>query len=105
MSQDWEKIKTEQLDKVKSFNPKDRLDMVEAIALMDQYILNSCQGWAQWIYNPITINRFNEEELKEFYGRFKKFTLEFLDFDQKATKKLKLLPEEEGKPPSTTHYA
>ncbi len=105
MSEDWMTIKKRQLKKVKSMNPKDRLDIVEAIAVMDQYILSSCQGWAQWLYNPITINRFSERELREFYEQFKKFALEFLEFDQKATKKLKPLPKEEGKPPSATHYA
>jgi len=105
MSQDWIKIKTSQLSKTKSLSPKDRLDMVEAIALMDQYVLSSCQGWAQWIYNPVVINRFNEKELKEFYEKFKKFTMEFLDFDLKATKKLKPLTKEEEKKPSTSHYA
>ena len=104
MSQDWETIKTRQLDKIRSLSPKDRLDMVEAIALMDQYILSSCQGWAQWIYNPIVINRFKEKELKEFYEQFKEFAMKFLEFDLKATKKLKPLQKEEGKKPSTTPY-
>lgn len=104
MSQDWIAIKKKQLNKVKSLNPKDRLDMVEAIALMDQYIIGSCQGWAQWIYNPITISHFNEEKLKEFYKQFKKFTLEFLEFDRKATKELKPSKDKERQP-SAMHYA
>lgn len=78
--------------------------MVEAIALMDQYILSSCQGWAQWIYNPVVINRFDEEELSEFYEKFKKFTMEFLEFDLNATKKLKPLKQEEEKRPSSAPY-
>ncbi len=106
MSEDWVAIKTKQLKKVKSLNPKDRLDMVEAMALMEQYVLSSCQGWTQWIYDPITINRFNEGELKEFYEQFKKFAFEFIEFDLKATKKLGPLPKEkEEGPPSTMPYA
>ncbi len=98
-------MKTKQLKKIKSLSPKDRLDMVEAIALMDRYILSSCQGWAQWIYNPLVINRFNEKELKEFYEQFKKIAMEFIEFDKKATKKLKPLSKEEARAPSDAHYA
>lgn len=105
MSQDWETIKTRQLDKIKALSPKDRLDMVEAIALMDQYILSSCQGWAQWIYNPVVINRFKEKELKEFYEQFKEFALKFLEFDLKATKKLEPIQKEDVKKPSAAPYA
>ena len=105
MSQDWITIKTRQLNKIKSLGPKDRLDMVEAIALMDQYILSSCQGWAQWIYNPVVINRFKEKELREFYEKFKEFTMKFLEFDLSATRKLKPLEKDEDKKPSTAPYA
>jgi hypothetical protein len=63
MTEDWVKIKTRQLKKIKALGPKDRLDMVEAIALMDQYILSSCQGWAQWIYNPMSF-RISMRSLK-----------------------------------------
>ena len=79
--------------------------MVEAIALMNQYIFDSCQGWAQWIHDPAVINRFNEEELNEIYKQFRKFALEFLQFDLKTAKKLRPLPKESGKPPSTTPYS
>jgi len=104
MSQDWITMKTRQLKKIKSLNPKDRLDMVEAITLMDQYILGSCQGWEQWLCDPVIINRFNEKELKEFYEQFKKFAFKFLEFDLKATKKLKPKEKEEGRLPSTNLY-
>ena len=105
MTEDWVKIKTRQLKKIKALGPKDRLDMVEAIALMDQYILSSCQGWAQWIYNPMVISQFNEKELKDFYEKFKKFTMEFIEFDLKATKKLKPIPTDEGRPTTSGAYA
>ncbi len=89
MSEDWTAIKKKQIDKIKELEPKDRLDIVEAMARMDQYISSSCQGWAQWIFNPTVINKFNEEELKDFYNRFRKITLDFLEFDAEATLKLK----------------
>jgi len=105
MSHDWTTIKKEQLNEIKSLSPKDRLDMVEAMALMNQYIFDSCQGWTQWIHNPTVINCFNEKELKEIYEQFRKHALEFLEFYLKATKKLKPLPKDEGRPPSTAPYA
>ncbi len=93
-------MKKRQIDKVKDLKPKDRLDMVEAIALMNQYISSSCQGWAQWIYNPMVINKFNEKELKDLFDRFKKITNDFLDFDIEATEKLKLpLKKQKEHPP------
>ena len=104
MSEDWATLKKKQIDKVKDLEPKDRLDMVEAIALMNQYISSSCQGWAQWIFNPMVINRFKEEELKDFYGRFRKITLDFLEFDIEATEKLKP-PLKKGKRAQAPRYA
>ena len=98
-------IKAGHVNKIKSLSPKDRLDMVEAIALMNQYIFDSCQGWAQWIHNPTVINRFNEKELEGIYEQIKKLALEFLEFDLKTTKKLKPLPKEEGGPLSAVPYA
>ncbi len=89
MGEDWVSVKKKQIDKIRGIKPKDRLDMVEAIALMNQYISSSCQGWAQWVFNPMVINRFNEEQLKDFYSRFREITLEFLEFDVEATVKLK----------------
>jgi len=101
MSNDWVKDKKKQLEEAKGLKPKDRLDMVEAIALMNQHIATSCQGWAQWIYNPMVINKFNEEELKSFYDRFRRITLDFLEFDIEATEKLKppLKKEKREQPP------
>ncbi|MEM2902698.1 MAG: DUF2153 family protein [Candidatus Bathyarchaeia archaeon] len=104
MSEDWATMKKRQIEKVRGLQPKDRLDMVEAIALMNQYISSSCQGWAQWIYNPMVINRFNEKELKDFYDRFRKITLEFLEFDVEATERLKP-PLEKGRKEQPPRYA
>ena len=89
MSKDWIAIKKEQLDEIKELKPTDRLDMVEAMALMNQHIASSCQGWAQWLYNLTIINRLDEEKLKDVYSRFRKVTLDFLEFDVKSTEKLK----------------
>ncbi len=104
MSQDRVAVKTKQLEKVKSLRPRDRLDRVGAMALMDQYILDSCQGWAQCIINPTLINRFNEEELKEIYEQFKEIALEFLEFEMNTLKKLIPSSKKKGGMQKTTHY-
>lgn len=88
MFQDSITIKVKQLDKIKSLRPKDRLDRVEAIALMDQYILGSCQEWLQWTVNPTIINRFNEKELDDIYKQFKEIASKFIEFDLNTARKL-----------------
>ena len=92
MSKEWTAKKRKQIDMVKGLEPEDRLDIVKAVALMNQCILDSCEGWAQWIYNPMLISKFNKEELKDFYDRFRRITLDFLEFDVETTEKLKPPP-------------
>jgi hypothetical protein len=90
-------MKLRQLDKIKSLKPKDRLDRVEAIVLMDQHILGSCQEWLQWIANPTVINRFNEKELDDIYEQFKEIASKFIEFDLNTAKKLNSLFKDEDK--------
>ena len=88
MSEDWSKVKEKQLQRIKNLKPKDRLDMVQCIAEINHYISGSCQGWTQWLYNPMIISQFNQEKLEEIFKKFKEFGLEFLEFDITSTKGL-----------------
>ena len=97
MSKEWAAKKRKQIDVVKVLEPDDRLDMVKAVALMNQCILDSCEGWASWIYNPMIISKFSKEELKSFYNSFRRITIDFLEFDVEATEKIKLPPTEKKK--------
>jgi hypothetical protein len=86
MSDDWSKAKQKQIDRIKSLKPIDRLALVEAVAEMNQYIAGSCQGWMQWLFNPMVVGQFSLEKLEEIFGRFREFSLEFLELDLAATK-------------------
>jgi hypothetical protein len=88
MSEDWSKVKDKQLQRIKSMKPKDRLDMVQSITEINHYISSSCQGWTQWLYNPMIISQFNQEKLEDTFKKFKEFGLEFLEFDISSTKGL-----------------
>ncbi len=88
MSEDWSKIKEKQIQRIKSLKPKDRLDMVQSIAEINHYVSSSCQGWTQWLYNPMIISQFNQEKLEDIFKKFKDFGIEFLEFDIASTKGL-----------------
>jgi hypothetical protein len=88
MSDDWSKAKEKQIERIKSLQPHDRLSLVEAITEINQYIASSCQGWMQWVFNPMIVGQFNQEKLDDIFNNFKKFALEFLEFDISATRGL-----------------
>ena len=69
MSEDWSKVKEKQLQQIKNMKPKDRLDMVQSIAEINHYISSSCQGWTQWLYNPMIVSQFNQEKLEDTVQR------------------------------------
>ncbi len=105
MSDDWSKAKEKQIERIKSLQPHDRLSLVEAITEINQYIASSCQGWMQWVYNPMIVGQFNQEKLDDIFNNFKKFALEFLEFDISATRGLgeilkKQSEKEESKSPA-----
>lgn len=86
MSDEWSKAKQKQIDRIKGLKPSDRLAFVEAVGEINQYVASSCQGWMQWLYNPMVVVQFSEEKLEEIFDRFRKFALEFLELDVAATK-------------------
>ena len=88
MSDDWSKAKAKQIDRIKELQPQDRLSLVEAITEINHYIASSCQGWMQWVYNPMIVSQFSQEKLQEVFNTFRKFAVEFLEFDIYATKGL-----------------
>jgi hypothetical protein len=88
MSDDWSKAKEKQIERIKSLQPHDRLSLVEAITEINQYIASSCQGWMQWVFNPMIVGQFNQEKLDDIFNNFRKFALEFLEFDISATRGL-----------------
>jgi len=86
MSDDWSKTKEKQMERIKRLQPHDRLSLVEAITEINQYVASSCQGWMQWVYNPMIVGHFSQEKLEDIFSRFRKFALEFLEFDASATR-------------------
>jgi len=88
MGDDWSRVKEKQVERVKGLQPHDRLSLVEAITEINQYIASSCQGWMQWVYNPMIVGQFNQEKLQDIFNTFRKFAVEFLEFDVAATRGL-----------------
>ncbi|MGQ9542585.1 MAG: DUF2153 family protein [Candidatus Bathyarchaeia archaeon] len=88
MSDEWSRAKEKQIERIKSMKPHDRLSLVEAITEINQYIASSCQGWMQWVYNPLIIGQFDQEKLQDIFETFRKFAIEFLEFDISATRGL-----------------
>jgi len=88
MGDDWSRAKEKQIERVKSLQPHDRLGLVEAITEINQYIASSCQGWMQWVFNPMIVGQFNQEKLEGIFNTFRKFAVEFLEFDVEATRGL-----------------
>lgn len=94
MEDEWVKSVRAKIEEVRRLDPKDRLHYVAACAQCASAIYNSIGGWMAWLTNPVLLNDFDEKTLNEFFSFFKKFTLEFLEFDVSAT--LKRRPEKRG---------
>ena len=89
MEEEWVKSTRSKIDEIRRLSPKDRLQYAAACAQCASSIYNSIGGWMSWLTNPVLLNDFDEATLNEFFGFFKKFTVEFLEFDVNATQKRK----------------
>jgi hypothetical protein len=85
--QSWTAIIRERRKSLEAMTPKDRLGYVEGCIQSLLAINQSVNGWMQWLSNPIKMSKFDEEELRTFFGMLKQFAIDFLDFDQKVTEK------------------
>jgi hypothetical protein len=62
-------------------SPKDRLDYVSHIMECIQFMKQSNVGWASLLTNPQMANGLDEEALKDIYLKFKRITIERIEYD------------------------
>lgn len=74
-------------DKLNKLSPQDRLAYVDACIQCIGAIGRSNIGWLQWLSNPSMMSEFDEETLRQFFGKLKEFALAYIEFDIAATKK------------------
>lgn len=91
--EDWINKVRETIKEIESLEAKDRLECVSGINKCNKAILASYMGWNSWLSNPIVMNDFTEEDLKQILAEFKEVAVTILKNDLKWTlyvlKKLK----------------
>jgi hypothetical protein len=87
MSEDWVKNRKKTAAKIKKVAPKDRLGYVDGCIQCIAAIGQSNQGWLQWLSNPTLMNEFEENDLKDFFSKFREFSLSYIEFDIDSTQK------------------
>ncbi|MBS7630225.1 DUF2153 family protein [Candidatus Bathyarchaeota archaeon] len=75
-----------QIKEALSTESPDRLDLVRAMYVSLLALSHSVWGWLQYVNNPEIMGKFSLSELNEVNSTLGKFTLEFLEYDIKATK-------------------
>lgn len=81
----------EAITQVKELTPKDRMEMVTACFQCNGQMLAVSQGWAALLSNPQLINQFDKEVLAQFFEKFQKISIDFLEFGAWAAEQLMLL--------------
>lgn len=84
---DWVALLEKTLKLMEKLKPEDRLNYVSAVAALNNIIVNSCNGWFQWLTSPRAMDDFSEDELKELFDFFRKVAKEFLESDLSWTRK------------------
>lgn len=89
MEEEWIRAMKTRIEEIRKLSPSDRLQYAAACAQCANAIYSSIGGWISWLSNPVILNEFDEVTLNDFYQFFKKFTVDFLEFDITATQKRK----------------
>ncbi|MGC8600862.1 MAG: DUF2153 family protein [Thermoprotei archaeon] len=92
----WEDRLIKKMDMVKKMSYGDRLSLYSDVRLINLAIMESVNGWNQWLSDPAIIDTFTEEELRELFDGFKKVALEFMEMDLKWTAKKGRAGQEQG---------
>lgn len=98
----WTDICKDFLKKIKTMNPKDRLEYVSCLADLLFTIAKTVQGWNQWygveFNKPFSINPLSEipeEQFKQIFEFFKTTAVNMLEFDIRITEVAEKKAEEE----------
>lgn len=83
----WVEKRVSAMEDITRLNPTDRLSFYSAIIRINKAISESVQGWEAWLRNPVFMEEFSVEELKEIFEPFKGVCLKFIEEDIKWTEK------------------
>ena len=92
MSERWIKESEQLLKGMKELTSKkerDRLEVINSILLTLNALERSVVGWRSWVENLFTMSKFSLEELNEIDETLQKQTETIIQYDIKATKRLK----------------
>jgi len=89
---DWVAKTEERIKQLEALDLKDRFACYVALWKVVEAVRESVSGWHSWLVRPGIMADFSEEELKDFCLNMRKMAIQFLEFDMKATEKLKVPP-------------
>ncbi|MDP7975339.1 MAG: DUF2153 family protein [TACK group archaeon] len=92
----WEDRLIKKMDMVKKMNYGDRLSLYNDVRVINLAMMESVNGWNQWLSDPSIIDTFTEEELRELFDGFRRVALEFMEMDLKWTSKKSRMGQEGG---------
>lgn len=87
MEEQWLRQSAQKVEEIKKLSPKDRLEYAASCLISTTAIFNSVSRWMQLLSNPALLNDFDKKNLEEIYESYRRFALDFLEFDLKATGK------------------
>ena len=82
----WIKRTVDEITKIKTRDPKDRLSYIDSIIYCNNAVVASGMGWSEWLQNPSVMSEFTKEEIDDIHKHFKSIAIKFLIFDIKWTK-------------------
>jgi len=88
LSSKWIKEVEKEINRIKTWEIKDRLSMVAALTYCNSAVASSVNGWNSWLTNALVMEKFNEEELREILEEFSNLAIKWLELDLKYTKLL-----------------
>ncbi len=77
---------------IKNLSPKDRLSYYAGVLRCCMALRKSIEGWLQWLRNPLIMDNFSDEDLKQLFEKFQQHTLDLLDMDVYYTEKFGTSP-------------
>jgi hypothetical protein len=89
---DWVERTKERIRQLEALDLKDRFACYVALWKVVEAVRESVSGWQSWLVRPGIMADFSEDELKDFCLNMRKMAIQFLEFDMKATEKLKVPP-------------
>src|SRR5208337_2959402 len=74
----WADERTNVLADIRKLEPTDRLSLYSGLIKLNSALFESVRGWDSWLRNPMFMQTFSQDELREIFRDFKDIATKFL---------------------------